>query len=255
MFNWTNLNKTFIYDGTFEGLLTIVFDCFKEKAIPFNIVNKKDNINSFLENYEYINTDLDKSFRVFTGITKQISESVLYNSYSAFLSGEINKEIHIFKYLIYGFLNGSKVEYIRNLDFVFEVQRLSKKVMLEAHRFKGILRFKLINDNILYAEFEPDNNIIEALSKHFKQRLKNEKWIIHDKKRKVISMYDMKEYRILNLGEYTQENFNIIDNLDKDMYEDLWKVFYNTISIKERKNSKLQMQYMPKRYWKYIIEC
>jgi len=47
MHNWTNLDVIYIYDGSFEGLLTIVFKCFEEKAVPKNIVIA-DNINNNL---------------------------------------------------------------------------------------------------------------------------------------------------------------------------------------------------------------
>ena len=41
---------------------------------------------------------------------------------------------------------------------------------------------------------------------------------------------------------------------DEIYFQNLWKCFYNTISIKERKNPRLQMQYMPKKYWQDLIE-
>ena len=28
MFNWHTINKTYVYDGSFEGLLSIVFNCY-----------------------------------------------------------------------------------------------------------------------------------------------------------------------------------------------------------------------------------
>ena len=33
-----------------------------------------------------------------------------------------------------------------------------------------------------------------------------------------------------------------------------WKDFYKTIGIKERKNDRCRMNFMPKKYWKYILE-
>ena len=47
-----------------------------------------------------------------------------------------------------------------------------------------------------------------------------------------------------------------IKNLDikTDEMEDLWKSFYNTIGIKGRKNDRCRMNFMPKKYWKYILE-
>ena len=37
-------------------------------------------------------------------------------------------------------------------------------------------------------------------------------------------------------------------------YQNLWKLFFNTIAIKERTNPRCQMQYMPKKYWNDLIE-
>ena len=36
--------------------------------------------------------------------------------------------------------------------------------------------------------------------------------------------------------------------------EKLWKIFYKTIGIKERKNDRCRQNFMPKKYWKYITE-
>ena len=36
-------------------------------------------------------------------------------------------------------------------------------------------------------------------------------------------------------------------------YEELWKLFYENIGIKERKNEKCRNNFMPKKYWKYIL--
>ena len=37
-------------------------------------------------------------------------------------------------------------------------------------------------------------------------------------------------------------------------YQQLWKTFFQTIAIEERKNPRLQMQFMPKKYWKDLVE-
>jgi probable DNA metabolism protein len=40
----------------------------------------------------------------------------------------------------------------------------------------------------------------------------------------------------------------------EEWFEDLWKTFHKTIAIKERTNKKCQQQFMPKKYWKNILE-
>lgn len=34
MLNWKLVNRTYLYDGTFEGLLTIIFDAYTTKTLP-----------------------------------------------------------------------------------------------------------------------------------------------------------------------------------------------------------------------------
>lgn len=41
---------------------------------------------------------------------------------------------------------------------------------------------------------------------------------------------------------------------EEKKYEELWSTFFKTIAIKERTNKRLQMQYMPKKYWKDLVE-
>jgi len=40
----------------------------------------------------------------------------------------------------------------------------------------------------------------------------------------------------------------------EDLYQSLWQTYFNSVNIKARKNMKLHIQHMPKRYWKYLIE-
>ena len=47
---------------------------------------------------------------------------------------------------------------------------------------------------------------------------------------------------ILNLSEEEKE------------MESLWKVFYKTIGIDARRNDRCRRNFMPKKYWKYILE-
>ena len=250
MFNWNVMNKTYIYDGTFEGLFTIVFDCYIKKVIPIRIVCKNDIELNFLEDFEEKVTNYEKSNRIFNGIVKNISHDTLYNSYYAFLSNTKEKEINILKYLLNGFVIGPKIDTMLSINFVFAVHSMRKRMLFESHRLKGLLRFIEIKNNLFYASIHPDNNVIENLGQHFIRRLPTQNFIIHDKNRNLAFIYNTKEYQIID-----SSTLNISSISETELkYQELWSTFFNTIAIKERKNSRLQMQYMPKKYWKDLIE-
>ena len=250
MFNWNVVEKTYVYDGTFEGLLTIVFDCYIKKVIPLRIESKNNIELNFLDTLEEKITDYEKSNRIFNGIVKNISYDTLYNSYYAFLSNTKEKEINILKYLLNGFVIGPKIDTMLSIDFVFAVHSMRKRMLFEAHRLKGLLRFIEIGNNLFYASIHPDNNVIENLGHHFIRRLPTQNFIIHDKNRNTAFIYNTKEYEIIDSSNLKIPT--ISENEQK--YQELWSTFFNTISIKERTHSRLQMQYMPKKYWKDLVE-
>ena len=105
---------------------------------------------------------------------------------------------------------------------------------------------------MLYAEIEPENNILEILSMHFKNRLKNEFWIIKDKKREIISIYNKKKIFIYKCSQFDILDVNDSDN--EEQIEKLWKLFYKTIGIEARRNDQCRRNFMPKKYWKNILE-
>lgn len=64
--NWKLINKTYLYDGTFEGFLTIVFNSYANKTLPQKIYPQDTYISNFLDKTETIETNHSKAQRVFT---------------------------------------------------------------------------------------------------------------------------------------------------------------------------------------------
>jgi probable DNA metabolism protein len=40
----------------------------------------------------------------------------------------------------------------------------------------------------------------------------------------------------------------------EELYQHLWQQYFSTLNIAARKNLKLHIQHMPKRYWRYLVE-
>lgn len=249
-FKFTNTNITYLYDGSFDGLLTIVFDCYINKKMPINVASQNYYIPNIFDITEYVPTDFKKSERIFNGISKNISYDTLYNAYYAFLAEDSTKEINILKYLLYGFIIGPSIDTMLSIDFIFKVHALRKKMLAESHKLKGLLRFSNIGDNLFYSSIHPTNNVVENLGHHFIRRLPTQNFIIHDKGRNIAFVYNTHEYQILDAS-----SLKVPDISEKEkLFQDLWKAFFKTIAIKERTNPKVQMQFMPKKYWQDLTE-
>lgn len=233
-----------------NGLLTIVFDTYSTKTLPQKIVSKDKYISNFLDKTIFIETDYNKSQRIFNGIEQSICHQALYNAYYAFMAEDDNKEMHILKYLCDGFSVGPEINNKITISYVFKVINLRRRALAECHKLKGLLRFQEIGDNLCYASIHPDNNILEPLGHHFIKRLPSMSFIIHDKNRNLCFIYNNKDYRIIS-----SENIKLPSTTSSEIaYQELWKLFFKTIAIRKRTNSRCQMQFMPKKYWQDLIE-
>lgn len=239
----------YLYDGTFEGLLTCIhFHYYNGKASGIYVRNEYQP--SMLQPYLEVETDTNKADIVYEAITKKISSYDLRRIYRVFKSDEEEKEKKILDYVRLGFRLGGKISMMHGNPAVFEVQRIDKKVGNEVHRLKGLIRFSELDGGVLYSSIEPDHDIVEFLAHHFCDRYKNEPFIIHDIKRsKALVAYGGDWY----VTHFTKEKVSGI-SADEQKYRDLWKQYFEDIAIKERINPRCQKNLMPARYWKHLTE-
>lgn len=237
----------YYYDGSLEGLLSVVFDAYLESENIEQI--SPDPIQPSLNPEDiYVETDQNKADRVERYIKEKISKSFFEDIKICFLSCHPQKDYFIVLSIYKVMKFGRKILNSMDED-VFAFQKLIKQVMNERHRYLGLLRFRELKDGILFATMEPKNNVLPALALHFKKRFPNERFAIYDKKRKMVAYYDLKEFQISKLDE---AKFDFSD--EELYYNELWKTFHKSISIPERENRRLQQSQMPKYYQKHLIE-
>lgn len=239
-----------IFDDTFEGFLTAIYDGFYSKE-EVTYIGLEDNLDvDMLTKKIHVKTDLIKYAKVKDAIICKIDPLALNKIYHLFLSNYINKGLICYNYLKLGFKYGSNIHKHLYLNEVKEIDLIERKVLGEVHIFTGFVRFSIINDKFLYASIEPDHNILELLSPHFADRFNNEYWIIHDIKRNIASIYNKVSWEITEMND---EIYSYLKN-HNDEFEDLWRSYFKSATIKERLNPKLQRKSMPKRYWNNLTE-
>jgi probable DNA metabolism protein len=245
----------YIYDNSFEGLLTAIYDSFYKIQKPDSIIPMRDFQDNFIYENIIINTDIQKSNKVYASIKCKISDTALENAYNAYLSEIPDISTHIYNYLVFGWKIGKTLDMYLTDSRVIMVHKAVQKVLYENHRLTGLIRFKKIKGNIFYSSIEPDHNVLTLLAPHFSERFMDQKWIIHDLKRNLAAIYDKRKWILQTLYSKTKEPFNtsIIKETDMD-FENLWKLYFKHISIESKRNIKLQKQHMPSRYWKHLTE-
>lgn len=240
----------YIYDGTFEGLLTCIYEAYYRRENPDDIIPKEREDENFLVQRYYIETNTEKASKVYKSIEEKISKEALKRVFYAYLSELPKSGIAILNYLRIGYKMGVNVDSNLSNDSVLAMDKINHKVGMERHRLLGLIRFKMLENGILYSSVEPEHNIIGLLAPHFASRLSNENWAIHDLQRNIAVFYNKREWIV---KDFIIED-DIIVGEDEDEYQDLWKAYYKHISIESRKNLRLKKNYMPMKYWKHLVE-
>ncbi|QUH18566.1 TIGR03915 family putative DNA repair protein [Alkaliphilus sp. B6464] len=240
----------YIYDGSFDGILTAIYDAYYRRETPEKIVSEDDFQESFLINKIYIKTDREKADKVYNAIETKISNQALKNVFYVYLSERTDRGTIIYHYLKLGWKIGIDIDLNLTNNNVLLLQNICQSVSKERHFMLGLVRFRELKNNILYAPIEPEYNVIGLIGQHFSNRISNENWIIHDVNRNIAAIYNKQEWIVIEL----EMNPTIELHKDEETYQRLWKEYFNNISIKNKVNPRLQKRNMPMKYWKYLIE-
>lgn len=240
----------FLTENSLSGILATLYYAFTEKVFPDRIKNSDYPERSFTDTFITINAFPAGEERVKAAIIKYGGMRSLNATKLCLLSCEEDAKKRAFDFLRLT-LEKKKCE-LENLsekivsDFLYTVNR----VLFERHRFTGFIRFKETESGILYAPYSPDNNITEILMPHFISRLLYRPFVIHDVKRDIVGISDGKSFKIVKTDAPAYLSFS----KDEKEWENLFKSYYKSVNIKERKNLKQQDNFLPRRYRKNLPE-
>ena len=248
----------FIYDNTFEGLLTAIFDAYNRKEFPDRIVDSDYSIPLFTENH-LVTSDIEKSDRVLKGLRKKISKSALNMLFVCYLSEIEDIEMILFRYIQKALSSPISIEMNFADDDVLMLSKIYKKVINETTHIKQFVRFQKTTDGIYFAVMDPLYNVLPLCSNFFEDRYADQQWILYDSRRHYGLFYNLEKTEIIHFenpslslktGQLAYESMD-----EQELaFQNLWNDYLKAVTIQERKNLKLQRQFMPKRFWKYLIE-
>ncbi len=238
----------YLHDGGYDGFLTCIYHhYYTAKATA--IYEEKTYQPMLLEEVKFIDTEQTKADQVQEAMLDKFTGQMNANIYHTFLSNDYEKDNYLLQYLMFAFKNGIATERLRSVDEVYRVQKIGRQVAFEAHRFLGLLRFSDLG-TCLYARFEPDHNIVTLMADHFADRFKEERFIIHDAKRRTAIIGYQGQWILTDFDRIIQD-----DLLGEEVFfRTLWKQYFNTIGIEGRKNPKLQQNFVPLKYRKNLVE-
>ena len=247
---------TLIYDGSFEGLLTAVFDIYELKLGHVRLLKGEWRNTALFETTIKVVTENTRATRVLKGLKQKLSAMGVQRLYAAHLAEMEGEDDNLLGYIRYVFDSPVNVEEDYGNKYVMRVSEIVRMIRRERHRMEAFIRFQELKDKTFYAAVEPDFNVIPLLIKHFRDRYADQKWMIYDIRRSYGVYYDLHDTQYISLDFATVNPGNVIAafNDNEAVYQDLWKNYFTSVNIPARKNTKLHLRHIPKRYWKHLTE-
>ncbi|MGO4770481.1 TIGR03915 family putative DNA repair protein [Flavobacterium sp. W22_SRS_FK3] len=247
-----------IYDGTYEGWLTAIFEVYEYKLADIVFAKEETSGTLLFATSHLVQTDILKAKRVLNGLKKRISAEGLLNIYNAFLSEETHIEETMFQFVHHAFANSKNIEEDFSNNAVWNLRKAARLTRKESHRMEAFVRFKLTKDQLYYAIIEPDCDVLPLIENHFKKRYADQRWLIYDAKRKYGIYYDLENVSKIklqfNAKTSLSKHLTEICDEQEEFFQNLWQRYFSSVNIESRKNMRLHIQHMPKRYWKHLIE-
>lgn len=249
----------FIYDKTFEGLLTALFEAYVRRTFPDLLQAEDDPLPLFYDEAFTVYTDSAKADRVWKGLQKRISAFSANILTAVWLSELPGSDMLLFRYMRKAFDAHETIELNLGDPDVLDVAKIGKKVSRERLRVMQFLRFQKALDGTYYAALSPLYNVLPLTIPHLKDRFADQKWLIYDLKREYGFFYDLQdvtEVRFERKDEHLLTGLLSEEIMDQDekLFQQLWKAYFKSTAIKERLNPRLHRQNMPARFWKYMPE-
>ena len=233
----------YFFDGTKEGFLTAFCQAFQDE----NALLSSKNTQIFLgETPIFVQTNLEKAKKIGNRLT-EFDKSALPDLDVLLRCGQADNEQTAFSYLRCLAMHKRPIRNRFALPEVFQAIAYIRKVGLEIHKLHGFIRFMQTESGALYAPFTPDNDICDLLLPHFRARLPEYPFVLHDVRRQKAAVYDGKNAFVAPL-----EKADVLLSADENEWQVLWKQYYSAVNIPERERLRQMRGYMPVRYWKFL---
>ncbi|ALW87151.1 DNA metabolism protein [Hymenobacter sedentarius] len=250
--------RDYTYDGTFEGLLTVLFTIYEGKAAPNSIQPEATVQGGLFAPAAPIETSEALAARVWDGLLKTMDAEARTRLFHVFLSEQPDRELLIFRYVDLALRTPVDISTNYADASVRRVQHLAQQMFREKHRMEAFVRFEKTTDDLFHATIEPDFDVLPLIAAHFTKRYADQRWLIYDRRRHYGLYYDLTrtdvvQFEATQAPKSTQLSATVLDEREP-LFKLLWQAYFDHVNIPERKNLKLHRRHMPLRYWKYLSE-
>jgi probable DNA metabolism protein len=134
--------NTLVYDGSFEGLLTAVFEIYERKLYPVKLLKGEWRSCALFEEVIPIVTDEARAGRVLKGLRKKLSAAGVQRLYISHMAEIAGEDCNVLGFIRHVFDSDQNIEEDYGNRYVMRLSEILKMVRREKHRMEAFVRFQ-----------------------------------------------------------------------------------------------------------------
>lgn len=246
-----------ICENCMEGIFTAIYVAYEKHYRPEKTMiqtSEEENLRLFAI-YEVIESDAQKSEKVMRTLRKRFGEEGFLFFCHALASQDERKATVVYRTIAKGLRLAYPLGIMdRHADpDVSIVHKLRLNAWHEIHHLFGFLRFRELENHILFAEIKPKNDALPFLADHFADRFPNEHFLIYDEGRNYFAVHEAGRKWFLAESALFEKD-SLTESREEQLYQELFRHFCHKIAIKERRNIELQKSMLPLRFRPFMTE-
>lgn len=245
------MKQIYICHDTITGLYSALYDAWKEnrEAEAGIELRGKTQQQLFCE-YRIVEESETKAVKLERMIKRYLGYNTYWDIYHALLSDDPGKGEAVFRAMQEArrIRDSRKImDHLGNQD-VAKVFELSRRVSNEAHAYEEFIRFRELENGVLFSEISPKTQVLTCIADHFEDRFPLENWMIYDKTHNVFLIHRKKEHWALIWESAPALSGALKVSEAEQQYEELWRGFFESVAIEQRRSPALQRNHLPLRY-------
>ncbi len=247
----------FRYDGSFAGLLTAAAEVVRRKSILLSIARPGAATADLFAEACTIDTDQSWSERVWKALTERCGARGARDLAVCHLAESAEAD-HLLIHQIQRILERDPAANDTRDPVVNSLRQWRKKISHEVHQMHAFVRFQENADGLWTSTIAPAYDVLPLIAPHFRKRFADMRWMIYDERRDYALHFDGSQVLWAEPLELEGNEFatnSVAEPVDtENAYQTLWKTYFHHVNIPGRANARLQMQHMPKRHWRHMVE-
>lgn len=249
-------------EDSVDGIFSAVYDAWDSGLGHANValrLQTQADLELFAE-YRMVLTDADKAKKVARSVRAKMGMDAYQTIWQAALSADPGKAEHIYRVLVRGMSARTPAAEARRLIWglqdkdVCRIFELSRRTGNEARRYIEFVRFRELENGVLYSEIQAENQVLPMIGTHFADRFPNEDFMIYDVGHNDCLIHGRaRPWFILRDTRPQPEAGERLSEHEQEMQQ-LWRNFCRSISIEARENRRLQQQFWPLKYRRWMTE-